>query len=521
MIGMSLDELKGAAKARTPQGNPVIDQALAAEGVTGRAADFVKSMFQQESSSGGNTKTSNAGAVGIGPILPSTFKSVASPGMDINNPLDNARASIRYALQGLKAANGDPQLAGAYYYGGPGGLQKAQAGVAVSDPRNPNAPNTLQYGQQVAARMAPVPTSALVSGVRGLAQGATAGWSDEAAGGGAVLGGAFNKVGMKPSALNAVPVIGTTLSALMILAGSKSKDESIADTYTRIRDSERKANADAQNANPGTYTASQLLGTLLPAYLIKNPTALGAVSGAGNSDATTAGGLVKDTATGAAFGGVAGLAGNVAGASVKKIGDKLGNDAIDRIINATGPTSGIVKNTLGGAAAGAGAGATGGATVAVSSGQFDKIPEYAANGALGGAALGATGALKTGMGGKIASAIYKRTDDANMGSALVNGAAGTAAKTAGSAVAANVGSSDVAKDASGDVLSWVKSVMGLDTPAGQQNAPQSFRDQQAADATAVKEGDKDGQPAPDVPNIVKEGGNEFLITPSGRRVQLN
>ena len=33
------------------------------------------------------------------------------------------------------------------------GLEKARRGVAVSDPRNPNAPTTLQYGQQVAARI--------------------------------------------------------------------------------------------------------------------------------------------------------------------------------------------------------------------------------------------------------------------------------------------------------------------------------------------------------------------------------
>ena len=37
--------------------------------------------------------------------------------------------------------------------GGPGGLAKAKKGIAVSDPRNPNAPNTLEYGKQVASRL--------------------------------------------------------------------------------------------------------------------------------------------------------------------------------------------------------------------------------------------------------------------------------------------------------------------------------------------------------------------------------
>jgi len=130
-----------------------IDAALAAEGVTGRAAEFIKSIYSQESSSGRNTKTSNAGAVGGMQILPGTFRDVADDGWDINNKEHNLRAGIRYAKQGYDQADGDLTLAGAYYYGGPGGLEKARRGIAVSDPRNPNAPNTLQYGREVAARV--------------------------------------------------------------------------------------------------------------------------------------------------------------------------------------------------------------------------------------------------------------------------------------------------------------------------------------------------------------------------------
>lgn len=129
------------------------DVALAAEGVTGKQAAFARSIYQQESGGGRNTKTSNAGAVGGMQIIPSTFSSVADKDWSISDPVQNARAGIRYALKGLDAAGGDPALAGAYYYGGPGGLEKAKRGVAVADPRNPNAPTTLQYGQQVAARI--------------------------------------------------------------------------------------------------------------------------------------------------------------------------------------------------------------------------------------------------------------------------------------------------------------------------------------------------------------------------------
>lgn len=131
----------------------LFDQALAAEGVSGKLADVARSIYHQESTSGQNAKTSNAGAVGGMQILPTTFASVADKGWNIDDPLLNARAGIRYLGQMFQAAGGDPALAAAGYYGGKGGLEKARKGIAVSDPRNPNAPNTLQYGQQVAGRL--------------------------------------------------------------------------------------------------------------------------------------------------------------------------------------------------------------------------------------------------------------------------------------------------------------------------------------------------------------------------------
>lgn len=133
------------------------DVALSQEGLTGPAADIARSIYAQESSSGKNTRTSNAGAVGGMQIIPSTFKSVADKDWDINDPVQNSRAGIRYVKQLYQQAGGDPSLTASGYYGGPGGLEKARRGVAVSDPRNPNAPDTLQYGQQVAARIGKQP----------------------------------------------------------------------------------------------------------------------------------------------------------------------------------------------------------------------------------------------------------------------------------------------------------------------------------------------------------------------------
>lgn len=131
----------------------LFENALAAEGVTGSLADLAHSIYSQESGGGKNTKTSNRGAVGGMQVMPGTFKEVADKDWDINNPEHNARAGIRYLKKLEQKAGGDPALTAAGYYGGPGGMEKARRGIAVSDPVNPHAPNTLEYGQQVLARM--------------------------------------------------------------------------------------------------------------------------------------------------------------------------------------------------------------------------------------------------------------------------------------------------------------------------------------------------------------------------------
>ena len=147
-------------------GSELFDRALDMEGITNpRERAFLKALHAQESSGKATEKTSNRDAHGAMQILPATFKSVADPSMDINKPLDNMRAGIRYGMQGFSAAKGDPVLAGAYYYGGPGGMQKAAKGQAVSDPKNPKAPNTLDYGNSIAKRMtAMLPIGSAVAG---------------------------------------------------------------------------------------------------------------------------------------------------------------------------------------------------------------------------------------------------------------------------------------------------------------------------------------------------------------------
>ena len=131
----------------------LFDRALAAEGITNSVqVAYLKSIYHQESSSKEEAPTSNQKAMGPMQIKPSTFKSVA-PELDITKSLDNMRGGIRYAMEGYNKAKGNPALAATYYYGGPDGFAAAQKGIAVKDPKNPDNPDTLAYGKQVANRM--------------------------------------------------------------------------------------------------------------------------------------------------------------------------------------------------------------------------------------------------------------------------------------------------------------------------------------------------------------------------------
>lgn len=126
------------------------ERALIDEGVKGTVLEQIARKTKGFESGGNPNAVSNRGATGWMQVMPATFGDVADQGWDINNPYHNARAGIRYLKKGWEASGGDPALTGAYYYGGPGGMEKARQGVAVSDPKNPNYPNTIQYGSRLA-----------------------------------------------------------------------------------------------------------------------------------------------------------------------------------------------------------------------------------------------------------------------------------------------------------------------------------------------------------------------------------
>jgi hypothetical protein len=147
-------ELKGYEFEGGPE---MFDKALDAEGIKDpKQRAFLKSIHAQESDQALNAPTRDkSGAMGPMQVTKGAWSDVSAKGDALKNradPFDNMRAGIRYASAGWDKSGGDPVLAGAYYYGGPGGLSKAQKGEAVASSED-KGQTTLQYGKQVAARM--------------------------------------------------------------------------------------------------------------------------------------------------------------------------------------------------------------------------------------------------------------------------------------------------------------------------------------------------------------------------------
>lgn len=169
------------------------------------------------------------------------------------------------------------------------------------------------------------PTSKTESGLRGAAQGLTAGWADEIAGGAQAIyddlktafTGDFN--GPKPE---------------FDEFGRVTNSKDLKGTYEQHRDEYRKADTKAKKDNPITYGASELGGSVATAFIpgvnsVKGAAALGAVTGLGTSNGEDPAGLTKDTVLGGVVGGVAqkylpGAIDKVKGAA-GWVGKKVGN----------------------------------------------------------------------------------------------------------------------------------------------------------------------------------------------------
>ena len=134
--------------------------------------------------------------------------------------------------------------------------------------------------------------SGLEAGARGLAQGATFGFSDEAL-----------------AALKAAGSAGEVLQ-------SEDKLGKLKELYSRYRDIERQRNKLAEEAHPYIYGGASLAGGIGSSLLggevlggVKGAMLAGAATGLGTSEAETLGGAAKDVAVGAGTGFLAGKAG--------------------------------------------------------------------------------------------------------------------------------------------------------------------------------------------------------------------
>lgn len=170
--------------------------------------------------------------------------------------------------------------------------------------------------------------SQLESGLRGAAQGATLGFSDEIAGGAGALWDSL----------------------------SPDQKKSFEDLYIQNRDESRSANKAAQEANPITYGASEIGGGVATAFVpglnagklatlggrVAANAGLGALAGAGMSEADNASALAKDAAIGGALAGGLSYGLEKAAPYVKQganyIGQKLsdGSDEIAKKIGKIG-----------------------------------------------------------------------------------------------------------------------------------------------------------------------------------------
>ena len=166
-----IDSTKGAIEPRTDmaeggivgfQSRGYVDAlaaALEAEGITDPVAvELIRSIYGQESSSGRDTGPSPAGARGPMQVMPATFVEMMGPDADIDDPMTNLRAGARYAQQMLRRAGGDPRLAAAGYYGGPGGMDKLRAGEDTQAPQE-DFPSVSEYADEVTTRMRTTPES--------------------------------------------------------------------------------------------------------------------------------------------------------------------------------------------------------------------------------------------------------------------------------------------------------------------------------------------------------------------------
>lgn len=118
------------------------------------------SIFQQESSSGAadTSKPNDSRVRGPMQVQKETFEGLKKNGLipedyDWANPQHNAVAGLAHIKQLFQEYQGDPRKVAAVYYSGPKAVGPNGEIRDLRDPKNKNAPTTLQYVKEVLARI--------------------------------------------------------------------------------------------------------------------------------------------------------------------------------------------------------------------------------------------------------------------------------------------------------------------------------------------------------------------------------
>lgn len=170
--------------------------------------------------------------------------------------------------------------------------------------------------------------------LRGGAQGVTAGFSDEIAGGMDALGMTPTDAVMSAANPFAAPAIALGRGAQRLVKHFTDPNDDIVADYTKGRDASRARNTRAQEDNPWTYGGSELAGgvlgtALMPAEglagMVGQGAALGATGGLGHSKADLTKGDISGAAVDTALGGIGGAAGGLVGYGMSKPARSVGN----------------------------------------------------------------------------------------------------------------------------------------------------------------------------------------------------
>lgn len=107
--------------------------------------ELVLSIYQQESGSGANSKTSSRGAEGGFQVTKVAARDVGHPDVDLKNDTINAVVGMKYLNKQYQEAGKDPFAAAARYFGGP----DAMSNLSITDGRVSRG----DYATQVVSRM--------------------------------------------------------------------------------------------------------------------------------------------------------------------------------------------------------------------------------------------------------------------------------------------------------------------------------------------------------------------------------